>query len=77
MPMTRLAVKCMSYPLPDYAIAAAINVSKSKFSNWTLGRCPLPGRAVLRLCVLFNCNAEELMGWADDIPCIEDGVTTE
>lgn len=66
MPMTRLSLRTMMYDTPDYLVAQFIPVSASKFSNWTLGRAKLPMRAVLRLSLLFDCDPNDLIGWATE-----------
>lgn len=73
MPVTKLAVKCMETNLPDYRIAAAIQVPAPKFSNYTLGKAIIPPRVLLRLSLIFKCEPDELVGWADDteILCLD------
>lgn len=86
MPLTRLALRCMTSTFPDYMIAQAIAVSAPHFSNCTLGRSTLSPAVLMDLSYLFNCNPDDLIGWANDgidtsqlsaeLPCLEDGVDT-
>jgi hypothetical protein len=86
MPITRLALRCMTFPFPDYIVARAIHVSAPHFSNCTLGRATLSPAILMDLSFLFDCEPQHLVGWANDgkdipnltaeLPCLEDGIDT-
>jgi hypothetical protein len=87
MPLTRLALHCMVSQFPDYIIAQAIRVSAPHFSNATLGRSTLSPAVLMNLSYLFDCEPDQLVGWANDgidtntlsseLPCLETGVDTD
>jgi hypothetical protein len=86
VPLTRLALRCMTSPFPDYMIARAIGVPAPTFSNCTLGRDRLNPVLLMDLSYLLGCQPEHLVGWANDghdtprldgeLPCLDTGLDT-
>lgn len=66
MAMTRLALRCIEYPAPDYLIAQACGVSPGKFSLMQQGKSNVSMNLAIRLASLFRCKVQEVIGWADD-----------
>jgi hypothetical protein len=86
MPMTRLALRVMTFPFPAYVVAQAIRIPHPHLSKAMLGRDKLPVHYLMDLAYLLSCEPDELLGWADggidshslaaELPCIEDGINT-
>ena len=66
MAMTRLALRCIEYPAPDYLIAQACSISPGKFSLMQQGKANISMTIAIRLAAIFQVPPSEIMGWADD-----------
>ncbi len=44
-------------------LAIKIGVAPSAVSNWESGRIPIPGDAVIRLCLELEIDPNQLFGW--------------
>lgn len=66
MPMTRLALRCIEYPAPDYLLAEACHISPSKFSLMQQGKMKLQIEYAIRLAQIFQVEVIDVLGWADE-----------
>lgn len=66
MAITRLALRCIEYPAPDYLIAQACGVSPGKFSLMQQGKSNVSMNLAIRLAAIFRCRVSEVIGWASD-----------
>lgn len=73
--LTRLKLRMIEWPGPQYMFAEAVDISPQHFSEYMMGRRQLPLTKAVRIAYLLECTPTEVMGWADedDMPVL-DGV---
>lgn len=81
MPMTRLALRCMTSIYPSYIIARTLHVSPAHLSQCMSGKRTLSPILLMDLSYLLACEPEQLVGWAHEdttlsaeLPCIDAGL---
>lgn len=63
--VTKLRIKVLSVPQPQYQVAALAGIHPSTFSRYVKGLQPILDKHLIALCDLFGCEPEELIGWED------------
>ncbi len=63
--ITKLRLRMMEDPRPQYVIAAAACISPARLSQFAMGVRPIPQYRVYALCEVLECNPEDLLGFAD------------
>lgn len=64
-PITKLRKKMLEIGGPAYRVAERAGFPASRMSEYTLGRKPIPVKHLVALCRVFNCDPEDITGWAD------------
>lgn len=63
--VTNLRLRLMEDGRPQYIIAAELEVSPSRLSEYALGNRTIPQHRVYTFCRVLRCNPDELLGFAD------------
>lgn len=63
--VTKLRVKVLSVPHPQYQIAALAGIHPTTLSHYIHGKKDIQPPHLIALCKLFDCESEEIMGWVD------------
>lgn len=63
--ITKLRVKVLSVPQPQYQIAALAGIHPSTLSSYVKGDKPILDKHLVALCDLFGCEPEDIMGEVD------------
>jgi DNA-binding Xre family transcriptional regulator len=63
--VTKLRVKVLSVPQPQYQIAALAGIHPSIMSMYVRGEKPIRDKHLIALCELFRCEPDDIMGWID------------
>jgi predicted transcriptional regulator len=64
--LTKLRVKILSTPMPQYQIAGLAGIHPSIMSKYVRGEKPIIAKHLIILCDLFRCEAEEIIGWVGE-----------
>lgn len=63
--ITKLRIKVLSVPQPQYQISALAGIHPSVMSQYVKGDKPIRDKHLIALCDLFGCEPDEIMGWED------------
>lgn len=63
---TKLRLLLMDVGLPQYKLAALLDVSPTRLSEYALGRRPIPTNRIYHFCTVLSVSPTELIGWDDE-----------
>jgi DNA-binding Xre family transcriptional regulator len=63
--VTKLRIKVLSVPHPQYQVAALAGIHPSTMSMYVKGDKPILDKHLVALCDLFGCEPDEIVGWRD------------
>lgn len=65
--ITKLRSQWMLSGMRQGDIARELGIVQSKVSAWCNGVYPIPPRHISKLCEIFQCNPEDIIGWTDKV----------